>query len=59
MTDDAPLAQRLAARLAELGVTTTEDQARELAAAYPALEAWIRMASELADKDMDTKADPS
>ena len=49
MTDDADLARRLADRLEELGVATTEEEARELASAYPALEAWMRIAAELAE----------
>ena len=59
MTDDESLPRRLAARLEELGVTTTEDQARELASAYPALEAWMRIASELAESKIEPTDDPS
>ena len=38
-------------RLEELGVDTSEDELRELATAYPALQAWIRMVEELAADD--------
>jgi hypothetical protein len=57
--DETPLAQRLAARLEELGVTTSEDQARELASAYQALEVWIRIASELAEPKLAPRDKPS
>jgi hypothetical protein len=50
VSDDGALARRLAARLEELGVTTTEAEAAELALAYPALEAWARIASDLAEE---------
>lgn len=40
----------LAARLEELGVSIAPDQMEELAAAYPALLAWMRIADELADE---------
>jgi hypothetical protein len=50
VSDGGALAQKLAARLEELGVNTTEAEAAELAAAYPALEAWIRIASDLAEE---------
>ena len=45
------LEQRLRDRLEELGVRTSDDELRELAAAYPALLAWMRMADELAGED--------
>jgi hypothetical protein len=51
VTDDAAAARRLAERLEELGVETSQDEAEELASAYPALEAWIRIAAELAKDD--------
>ena len=38
----------LAGRLAELGVSASRDQLEELAAAYPALVEWMRIAEELA-----------
>ena len=38
----------LAARLEALGVSIAPDQVEELAAAYPALLAWMRIAEELA-----------
>lgn len=39
-------------RLEELGVRTSDEELRELASAFPALVAWIRMAEELArDED--------
>ena len=41
----------LRARLEELGVETTEEEVRELAEAYPALQAWVRMVEELAKED--------
>ena len=59
VSDDEATARRLAARLQELGVSTTEDEARELASAYPALEAWIRIASELAGPKIEPAGDPS
>jgi hypothetical protein len=40
----------LAGRLEELGVSIAPDQVEELAAAYPALLAWMRIAEELADE---------
>jgi hypothetical protein len=40
----------LAGRLEELGVGIAPDQVEELAAAYPALVAWMRIAEELADE---------
>ena len=42
----------LARRLEELGVHTSEEELHELASAYPALVAWMRMAEALArDED--------
>ena len=38
----------LTSRLEELGVSIAPDQVQELADAYPALLAWIRIAHELA-----------
>lgn len=38
-------------RLEELGVETTEEEVRELAEAYPALQAWMRVVEELAEED--------
>jgi hypothetical protein len=38
----------LAGRLEELGVSASRDQVEELAAAYPALVEWMRIAEELA-----------
>lgn len=35
-------------RLEELGVAISEEELQELASAYPALVAWMRMAEELA-----------
>lgn len=42
--------ETLAARLEELGVSIAPDQVEELAAAYPALLAWMRIAEELGDE---------
>ena len=52
MSDDEALARRLAARLEELGVTSTDDQVLELASAYPALMAWMRIAEALAEREV-------
>ncbi|HEY6875499.1 MAG TPA: hypothetical protein VI384_03990 [Candidatus Dormibacteraeota bacterium] len=38
-------------RLEELGVETSEEEVRELAEAYPALQAWMRVVEELAEED--------
>ena len=43
----AELEEDLARRLEELGVRTPIEELRELASAYPALVAWMRMAEEL------------
>lgn len=43
-TDEQVLRQRLE----EFGVRTTPDELQELATAYPALVAWMRMVEELA-----------
>jgi hypothetical protein len=46
--DDGALTERLK----ELGVSIAPDQVQELADAYPALLAWIRIAQELAGEPM-------
>ena len=48
VTDDGALARRIAERLEALGIETSQAEAEELASAYPALEAWIRIAAEMA-----------
>jgi len=45
------LEERVREQLEELDVKTTDDEVRELAEAYPALEAWMRMVEELAEED--------
>ena len=46
------LEEEIGRRLEELGVRTSAEELRELASAYPALVAWMRMAEELArDED--------
>lgn len=45
--------ERLAQRLEELGVRTSPDELRELATAYPALVAWMRMVEDLARGEGD------
>ena len=52
LSDDEDVARRLATRLEELGVTSTDDQVLELASAYPALMAWMRIAEELAEREV-------
>jgi len=48
----AELEEDIARRLEEQGVRTSAEELRELASAYPALVAWMRMAEELArDED--------
>lgn len=48
----ADLEDDIGRRLQELGVRTSEEELRELASAYPALVAWMRMVEELArDED--------
>ena len=47
----ADIDESIARRLEELGVVTPADEVEELAAAYPALVAWMRMAEELARDD--------
>jgi hypothetical protein len=47
----------LTTKLAELGVSVPQDQVEELAAAYPALLAWMRIARELADEPMTPGAE--
>jgi len=42
--------EALTGRLEELGVSIAADQVEELAAAYPALLAWMRIAEDLADE---------
>ena len=42
------LDEALRLRLEELGVQTSTEELRELASAYPALVAWMRLAEELA-----------
>jgi len=44
----AELEEEIGRRLEELGVRTSAEELRELASAYPALVAWLRMAEELA-----------
>lgn len=51
----ADVEDTIARRLEELGVTTQPDEVQEIATAYPALVAWMRMAEELArDADEET-----
>jgi hypothetical protein len=46
--------ESIRARLDELGVRTSPEELSELASAYPALVAWMRMAEELArDEDQE------
>lgn len=47
------LEELLRRRLEELGVNTSEDELRELATAYPALQAWMKMVEELAGEQLD------
>jgi len=47
LTHSKETARSIARRLGELGIATTHDEVRELTSAYPALEAWMRMAEEL------------
>jgi hypothetical protein len=50
----AEIEEEIGSRLEELGVRTTGEELKELASAYPALVAWMRMAEELArDEDED------
>lgn len=49
------LEEWLGRRLEELGVKTSEDELRELATAYPALQAWMRMVEELAGEQLDER----
>ncbi len=49
----------LAGRLEELGVSIAPDQVEELAAAYPALLAWMRIAEELAQELADEPGMPA
>ena len=48
VTDAGGLSRRLAERLEALGIETSQAEAEELASAYPALEAWVRIAAEMA-----------
>lgn len=51
MTDSTKEDERaLTRRLEELGVSIDPGRLEELAAAYPALLAWMRIANELADE---------
>jgi hypothetical protein len=46
--------EEIGRRLEELGVRISPEELRELASAYPALVAWMRLAEELArDEDED------
>ena len=47
----------LTSRLEELGVSIAPDQVQELADAYPALLAWMRIAQELAGEPMTEGAE--
>jgi hypothetical protein len=49
--------EALTNRLEELGVSTAPDQVQELADAYPALLAWMRIAQELAGEPMTEGAE--
>lgn len=50
----AELEEEIGRRLEELGVRTSGEELHELASAYPALVAWMRMAEELTrDEDED------
>ncbi|HET7466453.1 MAG TPA: hypothetical protein VFL29_07285 [Candidatus Dormibacteraeota bacterium] len=52
----ADIDELIARRLEELGVQTSAEEVEELAAAYPALVAWMRMAEELArDEEAEDK----
>jgi hypothetical protein len=46
------LEEEIGRRLQELGVRTSAEELSEVASAYPALVAWMRMADELA-RDQD------
>ena len=52
----AKVDESIARRLEELGVRTSADEVEELAAAHPALVAWMRTAEELA-RDEVVEAD--
>ena len=43
-------------RLEELGVDTPDDELRELATAYPALQTWMRMVEELAGESLEEES---
>lgn len=49
--------QDLRRRLEGLGVSTTPEELQELASAYPALVAWMRMVEELARDEEDALAE--
>lgn len=49
------LEEWLRRRLQEAGIETSEDELRELAAAYPALQAWMRMVEELSGEQLDVQ----
>ena len=49
--------EALAHRLEELGVRTSPAELSELASAYPALQAWMRMVEELARGEDDLPED--
>ena len=44
----AEIEEEIGRRLDDLGLRTSPEELRELASAYPALVAWMRMADELA-----------
>ncbi len=50
----AEIEEEIGRRLDDLGLRTSPEELRELASAYPALVAWMRMADELArDEEED------
>jgi hypothetical protein len=49
----ADIDEALARRLEDLGVRASPEEIRELASAYPALVAWMRMVEELARLEDD------
>ena len=58
LTHSKETARSIARLLGELGIATTHDEVRELTSAYPALEAWMRMAEELDESDGILPAEP-
>ncbi len=50
------LEEWLRRRLEEMGVHTSEDELRELATTYPALQSWMRMVEELAREQVPEEA---